>query len=147
MKAKANFPSHFFDHWEENQCYALGIHYLFHMANNEFNALVKCAEKLVDHFAACDLISTGAMLVGKKLIPFAVFSELDSLGTPLAKANKITQALMLSVKAESQKFKDLIVLLEKSDMSELAKIVQENFSKPLILVLDNIRPPPPPTPF
>ena len=99
------------------------------MANNEFNALVNCAEKLVDHFAACDLISAGAMLVGKKLIPFAVFSELDSLGAPSAKANKITQALMLTVKAESRKFKDLIVLLEKSDMSELAKILQDKYGK------------------
>ena len=99
------------------------------MANNEFMALVKSSEKLVDHFAACDLISTGAMLVGGELIPFTVFTELDSLGAPLAKANKITQALILSVKAESRKFKDLITLLEKSNMSELAKVLQDKFSK------------------
>ena len=99
------------------------------MANNEFKTLLKSAEKLVDHFAASDLISTGAMLVGGDLIPFTVFTELDSLGTPLAKANKITQALILSVKAESRKFKDLISLLEKSNMNDLVKILQDKFSK------------------
>ena len=99
------------------------------MANNEFNALVKSTENLVDHFAACDLILAGAMLVGGDLIPLEVYTELDSLGSPQAKAKKITQALILLVKAKPQKFKDLIGLLEKSNMSELAKILLDKFSK------------------
>ena len=99
------------------------------MASDEFKALLKCTDKLVDHFAASDLISAGAMLVSRDLINLEVYTELDSLGSRLAKAKKITQALILAVKANSQKFKDLIAILEKSDMSELAKILQDKFCK------------------
>ena len=98
------------------------------MANNEYNALKKCTEKCVAHFAACNFITTIAKLFEEDLIPLEVYTLLDGLGS-LDKANKITQALIVSVNAKPQKFKDLIVLLEKSDMSELAKILQDKFGK------------------
>ena len=74
----------------------------FAMSTNEFNALVKSTEKFVDHFAACDLISVGAKLVGGDLMPVEVYTELDSLDSPQAKAKKITQALILLVKAKQR---------------------------------------------
>ena len=98
------------------------------MANNEYIALKKCTEKCVAHFAACNFITTTAKLFGEDLIPLEVYTVLDCLGS-LDKANKITQALIVSVNAKPQKFKDLIVLLEKSDMSELAKILRDKFGK------------------
>ena len=82
------------------------------MSNKEHDTLVKCAANITDHFAATDLTSVGLRLVGKGLIPVEVAAELDTLGTAQAKANKIFHTLVLSVKADSSKFKQLLELLE-----------------------------------
>ena len=62
------------------------------------NALKKCTEKCVAHFVAYNFIMTTAKLFEEYLILLEVYTVMDSLSS-LDKANKITQALIVSVNA------------------------------------------------
>jgi len=100
--------------------------------NIEHETLLDCTSALNTHFAAADLLSLRAGLVQERLIPRSVNSELDKYG-PDEKASKITEAVQRTIKAESTKFSSLIELL-KTDMSVLAKILQEKRGMLCLLV-------------
>jgi len=99
------------------------------MAEIEYNTLKKCYGSLTTHFAASNLISLEAGLVEKELISFEVSIELNSLGGPQAKAKKMAQSVILSVNAKPALFSEVIAVLEKNNLSELATILQDKKSK------------------
>lgn len=99
------------------------------MAGKELEVLVQCTKEMIDYIAATELISFTASLVASGLIPFQVKSEVDVLGTPQAKANKIVEAVTLTVKARASKFRLLIVVLNKNQLSDLGTILQDKWSK------------------
>ena len=98
--------------------------------NSKFRVLKKSSKSLVDHFAAADLVTAVApALFGNDLVPFDVYSHiLNVADAPQVKAVKISEAVTLTVKAKPLKFVDLVEVLEKQGMQELADLLKDELS-------------------
>ena len=96
---------------------------------NELEALLQCTADMIAHIAASDLITFTAALLTLGLIAFGVKSEVDALGTPQAKANKIVEAVTLKVKAQASNFQKFVAVLKENGLSDLAAILQGKLSK------------------
>ena len=97
--------------------------------NSKHKVLVRCRASLVTHFAASDLRTIATELSSVGLVPDDLYSELLAVQrTPEVNAQNIILAITRTVKAEALKYVDLVVVLKKQGMPELAKILQEELS-------------------
>ena len=99
------------------------------MASNEFETMLQCTDKIIDHLAANDPLSVGASLVSAGLLPLNIHSEISLPGTPADRARKIAEAMTLQVNATPSNFSKFISVLQKKRLNDLAKMLQDKLSK------------------
>ena len=95
---------------------------------NERNVLRNCSTRLVDRFAADDVSKIGLELYGKGLVSEESYSKIRVAASPEDKAEQITLAVSRTVKAQPQKFENLVESLREQRMPELAEELQDKLS-------------------
>ena len=100
------------------------------MAKYEIEAIEQCTDTMIDHLAANDTLSIAAALKSAGLLPPNVYSELLLISTiPTVKASQIAEAVTLQVIATPSNFSKFISVLQKKQLIDLAKILQDKLSK------------------
>ena len=95
---------------------------------NECKVLRNCSTSLVDRFAADNVSTIGRELYCKGLVPFESYTKIRVAATPEDKAEQIALAITRTVRAQPQKFLNLVEFLKEQDMQELAEELQDELS-------------------
>ena len=99
------------------------------MAKFESEAMEQCTDKMIDHLAANDTLDIAAALKSAGLLPPNVYSELLLTNTATFKARQIAEAVALQVNATPSNFSKFISVLQKKQLNDMAKILQDKLRK------------------
>ena len=95
---------------------------------NECKVLTNCNTSLLDRLAAGNVSRIGHKLHTKGLVPFEAYSQMQAAATPEDKAEQIALAVFRTMRAQPQKFGNLVESLKEESMPELAEKLQEELS-------------------